>query len=73
MLNSGSFTPLKEGEHVTVTKIPITGRQSNWQHVEHYGAQNNVNKACCVLEGVATQQVRLGPSLTNKTQGHRGH
>ena len=50
----------------------ITSRQSKSQLVEHCGAQNNANMACCVLEGVTTQLVGLWPWLTYRT-GHHGH
>ena len=39
--------------------------------VELCGAQNNANMAC-VSEGVTTQGVGLGLSVTNRTLGHHG-
>ena len=57
---------------VTVTKFSYK-QAKQLPAVEHCGAQNNANMACCVLEGVATWRAGLRWSITNRTLGHGGH
>ena len=67
---AAGMQPSKTKDSVLWSQDSIISRQSN---TEHCGAQNNVNMACCVSEGVTTWLVGHGPSLTNKTLGHHGH
>ena len=55
-------------QYVMVTKYNYK-QTSQLPTVEHCGARNNANMACCVLEGVTTQGMGLGPIANHQSIG----